>query len=55
MFKDMLTNIIGHHKVPEESFTIEVKNDAVDYNDDINKSEIVKIRTPPKHPAGIKS
>ena len=55
MFKDILTNIIGHHKVPEESLVIETEKDTLVHDDIINKSETVNIRTPPKRPAGIKS
>ena len=34
----MLTNIIGHHKVPEESLVNEIEKDTL-VHDDINKSE----------------
>ena len=55
MFKDILTKIICHLIVPEESFVIEIEKDTLVHDDIINKSETVNIRTPPKRPAGIKS
>ena len=49
ILKDMLTKIIGHHIVPEESFLIEIENDTLKHDDFNNKSETtVKIRTPLK-------
>ena len=43
----MLTKIIGHHKVPEESLVNEIEKDTLVHDDIINKSETaVKIRTP---------
>ena len=39
ILKDMLTKIIGHHIVPEESFLIEIENDTLKHDDFNNNSE----------------